>query len=351
MEGEFIKIDGSTGEGGGSIVRLSMAFSALLNKPILISNIRSNRSNPGLRTQHLIGINLIQQIFGGELEGSEVGSTQIRYSPQEDFDEVQSHISIKIDTAASIGLIIQTLQLAMVRLKKEFTIEMIGGGTYGLWAPSIDYIKHVTLSYLTYFGINFEIDVVNHGFYPKGGAKVILKLKSSEMNPKHLVHVAKREGKPEIQGISIASRHLQRAKVATRIANEAIKLFNNSGFNCDINPLYVETSSAGAGITVWTKDDFPFGSSFVSKRGFSSENVARLLVRQFMDDWKNNGMLDEYMTDQIIPFMALYPAEIITGPLSKHTTTNIWISSKFLSTKFDIKELKPNLFSICSKKM
>lgn len=349
MDENVISIDGSYGEGGGSIVRLSMAFSALLNKPIFITNIRSNRSNPGLRTQHLIGIKLIQQVFGGKLEGAAVGSTQIRYTPQKEFDEALSHISIKIDTAASIGLIIQTLQLALAKLKSEFTVEMIGGGTYGLWAPSIDYIIHITLSYLRNFGIDFEINVENHGFYPKGGAKVILKLKSNKLLSKHSVEIHKSGDDNVIQGVSIASRHLQKKEVAERTANEAIKLFNNSGFHCDINPLYVDTSSVGAGITVWTQSDFPFGSSFVSKKGLSSENVVRSLVSQFLDDWKNNGILDEYMADQIIPFMALCPTEITTGPLSKHTTTNIWISSKFLSTKFNIQEIKQNLFSISSE--
>ena len=33
-----IHIDGSYGEGGGSIVRLATAFSILLNKPIIIDN-------------------------------------------------------------------------------------------------------------------------------------------------------------------------------------------------------------------------------------------------------------------------------------------------------------------------
>ena len=348
MDENYIIIDGSYGEGGGSIVRLSMAFSALLNKPMIISNIRSKRTNPGLRTQHLIGIKLIEQIFGGNLDGGKIGSTQIKYKPQENFELLQSHISVKIDTAASIGLVIQTLQLAMVKLKKEFTVEMIGGGTYGLWAPSIDYIIHVTLTYLRYFGIDFEIEVENHGFYPKGGAKVILKLKSNKLLTKETVRITTREDNQEIQGVSIASRHLQRAKVAERTAQEAERLFTNSGFKSSINPLYVDSYSSGAGITVWTKSNFPFGSSFISKKGISSENVARLIVSQFINDWNHKGILDEYMTDQIIPFMALYPAEITTGPLSNHTTTNIWISSKFLPTVFEIKESSPDLFSIKS---
>ncbi|MDO9046026.1 MAG: RNA 3'-terminal phosphate cyclase [Methanobacteriaceae archaeon] len=44
----MIEIDGSLGEGGGSIVRISTALSALTSKPIHIFNIRAKRTKMGL---------------------------------------------------------------------------------------------------------------------------------------------------------------------------------------------------------------------------------------------------------------------------------------------------------------
>jgi RNA 3'-terminal phosphate cyclase len=48
-------IDGSQGEGGGQVLRISSALSAILCLPVKIINIRAGRSNPGLRPQHLVG--------------------------------------------------------------------------------------------------------------------------------------------------------------------------------------------------------------------------------------------------------------------------------------------------------
>ncbi|CAG2056860.1 unnamed protein product [Timema podura] len=49
------EIDGGVLEGGGQILRMALAFSALRKIPIRVHNIRAGRSNPGLRAQHLKG--------------------------------------------------------------------------------------------------------------------------------------------------------------------------------------------------------------------------------------------------------------------------------------------------------
>ncbi|MFH1420550.1 MAG: RNA 3'-terminal phosphate cyclase, partial [Candidatus Aenigmatarchaeota archaeon] len=57
---------------------------------------------------------------------------------------------------------------------------------------------------------------------------------------------------------------------------------------------------------------------------------------------KGRAPFDEYMEDQIIPFMALSSLDnkstsiIRVGHLTKHTETNIWIVEKFLPVKFEV---------------
>ena len=56
-------LDCSIGEGGGSIIRISSALAAATDTDLNLFNIRSNRSNPGLRAQHIEAINAMISLF------------------------------------------------------------------------------------------------------------------------------------------------------------------------------------------------------------------------------------------------------------------------------------------------
>ena len=48
---ELIEIDGSLHEGGGQMIRSSLALSLLFKKEFRMVNIRKNRPNPGINNQ------------------------------------------------------------------------------------------------------------------------------------------------------------------------------------------------------------------------------------------------------------------------------------------------------------
>ena len=52
-EVDALIIDGSEGEGGGQILRTSLALSVITGRSIRIEKIRARRAKPGLQPQHL----------------------------------------------------------------------------------------------------------------------------------------------------------------------------------------------------------------------------------------------------------------------------------------------------------
>ena len=52
----MIEMDGSFGEGGGQILRTSLALSLLTKQPFRLRKLRARRSKPGMRPQHLMSV-------------------------------------------------------------------------------------------------------------------------------------------------------------------------------------------------------------------------------------------------------------------------------------------------------
>jgi len=81
---------------------------------------------------------------------------------------------------------------------------------------------HVLAPQLKKIGYVFEMDLQQHGFYPKGGSNVSVTFSPiKKINPINLVDVG---DVVSINGVSIASESLRRKKVAQRQAQAAEKI-------------------------------------------------------------------------------------------------------------------------------
>src|SRR5829696_4634571 len=129
--GEYIHIDGSQGEGGGQIVRSSLALSLVTGRPFTIDNLRGCREKPGLARQHLTAVRAAAQIGGAEVEGDEVGSSSITFRPTK---LEAGDYEFAIGTAGSTTLVLQTILPALLIADgpSRITLE---GGTHNHRAP------------------------------------------------------------------------------------------------------------------------------------------------------------------------------------------------------------------------
>ena len=64
-----MEIDGAMGEGGGQVLRTSLALSLITQTPLRVVNVRAGRKRPGLRRQHVAAIEAAAQVGGGRVEG------------------------------------------------------------------------------------------------------------------------------------------------------------------------------------------------------------------------------------------------------------------------------------------
>ncbi|MBI2666782.1 hypothetical protein HYX13_04170 [Candidatus Woesearchaeota archaeon] len=180
----MITLDGSFGEGGGSLVRVALALSVFTGQSFEIKNIRSGRPQPGLKAQHLEAIQGLKRICNAQtnekspegffkVSGSEgiakkneasnpetneihLGSTELRFIPGK---LKQGTFIIDIGTAGSISLLLQAIILPCLFAPGRITLK-ITGGTCGKWQASVDYLQNILLPQLHKFVEKIELKIL-----------------------------------------------------------------------------------------------------------------------------------------------------------------------------------------------
>ncbi|HWX43589.1 MAG TPA: RNA 3'-terminal phosphate cyclase, partial [Blastocatellia bacterium] len=132
----MIAIDGSFGEGGGQILRTSLALSLVTGKPIRIVKIRAGRKQPGLLRQHLTAVNAAARVGCAEVTGDVIGSTELTFAPQ---TINPGQYSFAVGTAGSATLVLQTVLPALLLAGGPSTLTL-EGGTHNPFAPPFDFL-------------------------------------------------------------------------------------------------------------------------------------------------------------------------------------------------------------------
>jgi len=164
----MITIDGSMGEGGGQVLRSSLALSLLTSTPLRIQNIRAGRARPGLMRQHLVAVRAAAAISGAEVSGAALGSQELTFRP----GPIQAgDYRFAINSAGSTTLVFQTVLLPLLLGARAPSTLAFEGGTHNPKAPPFDYLDRVYLPLLARLGARVEVGLSSHGFYPAGGGE------------------------------------------------------------------------------------------------------------------------------------------------------------------------------------
>ena len=177
-----VDIDGSLLEGGGQIIRVTSALSAILGTPIRLDKIRAGRAKGGLGAQHAAGLRLVGQLSGASLEGDKVGSSTAEMRP--------SHLAAGgrfVADAETAGATMLMLQSALPCCcfgepgaeGGASTQLVLKGGTNVPFAPQLEYMQEVTLAALRrIFRLDVSMSLLRRGCFPRGGGEVSVEIKS-----------------------------------------------------------------------------------------------------------------------------------------------------------------------------
>lgn len=332
---DMLEIDGNYGEGGGQILRSSLSLSAILNRPIRISDIRAGRKKPGLAPQHLTSVNAVAAITNAEVIGGQLGSQTLTFRPQEiSGGNYTFNVAEIRPSAGALSLVFQSVALPLSFAKVPSTVTL-RGGTHVPWSPTVHYLQEIFIPIVTKFGFQGSIQLNRWGWYPKGGGEAIAKVQpTADWHGVQLGHRGKLQTVYSISAASNLPEHIinrQQGRIQKRLAQ----------FNLPVSIERVKGESIGQGTLVFLMAEFEnvrAGFSAIGARGKPAEQVADEACQALADFLASAAAIEPHLADQLILPIALAKGEsrFTTSYITRHLTTNIWLVQQFLPVRFEV---------------
>lgn len=327
----MLDIDGTFGEGGGQILRTSLALSLITQKPFRIRNIRGNRPRTGLRNQHLAAVRAALRVGHAEVSGDSVGSSAISFRPRE---IIAGHHHFEIGTAGSTSLVLQTVLPALLRAPSPSTL-IIEGATHNPMAPSFDFLDRAFLPSLARMGANVRATLERPGFYPAGGGRIRVEIEPVEA----------------LRGIDILERgELRRVSAKATVAGLPRKIAERelSAIHKALGLDELETEaeeldpSLGPGnIVTIVAESENVTECFLSfgRRGIRAEAVGREAAEEAREYLDSKAPIGRHLADQLLLPLALAgQGSFRTLAPTSHTRTQAEVIRWFLDVEIGMRE-------------
>lgn len=332
----MITIDGSQGEGGGQIVRSSLALSLVTGQAITIENVRARRKRPGLLRQHLTAVQAAALISGAIVEGAAIGSKRFVFEP----GLVQAGAyRFSIGSAGSTTLVCQTILPALMLTRGISSVEF-QGGTHNPFAPPYDFLERVYAPLVQQLGPIVRASDCRRGFYPAGGGSFRVYI----------------EGTEHLRSLELFDRgRLLARRVCSLVANlplhiaerECKQIATKSGWDAKQFVCEEIKDSSGPGNVVMIELQFErLTELFIAfgEVGKKAERVANEVLRAARKYLDSHVPVGPYLADQLLLPMGLaahqgQPCAFRTGPLTQHAETHIDVLKCFLAIEIDVEEV------------
>ncbi|MCW4034384.1 MAG: RNA 3'-terminal phosphate cyclase [Candidatus Bathyarchaeota archaeon] len=334
----MLEIDGSQKSGSGTILRLSVALSAIIGEPLHICNIRHKRRQPGLRPQHLESVVTAAKLCNAQTEGAQIGSSELWFTPN---SITTGEVTAEIGTAGSISMLLLTVLPICAYSKGKITVNVVNGGTDVRFAPTINYLKYVLLPTLEKMGLQASLTVKKYGYYPKGMGEATLTV--NPCSKLKALNLTEFDELNQIQGVSVCT-FLEKQQVAQRQANEAKRVLNSNGYDADIQLVNDKSNlhQKGSSIALWanTTSGSVLGADAIGELRKTSEAVGNQAAENLVKELKAEPTVDVHLADMLVPYVALADggSSFVVREVTDHIETNVWLVEQILGTTIRIKK-------------
>lgn len=327
---DAIVIDGSEGEGGGQILRSSLALSLITGRPFHLVKLRARRHKPGLLRQHLTAVRAATSVGAAKVQGDALGSQELVFAPG---PVKHGEYTFSVGSAGSVTLVLQTVIWPLLHAAGTSQLRF-EGGTHNPMAPPFEFIDEVFLPLLRRMGAQVQARLERVGFYPAGGGCFTATITGGQpVVPLHWHErgkLVRRRARAIYANLpkSIADRELR--AVQNLLGWERSELRS------------IEVESAGPGNALMLSVECEHGNELFSAFGekrISAEQVAARVVKELREHMESDAPVGPHLADQLlIPLALAGGGSFRSYALTQHTLTNMDVVSRFLPARFEVSD-------------
>ncbi|MDZ7813936.1 MAG: RNA 3'-terminal phosphate cyclase [Ideonella sp.] len=333
QEQKSIELDGSTGEGGGQILRSALALSMCTGQPFVLRNIRARRPKPGLMRQHLTCVLAAQEICSAQAQGAELNASTLHFAP----GPVQAgDYRFCVGSAGSCTLVLQTVWPALMQAAAPSTL-LLSGGTHNPMAPPAHFLQRSYMPLLARLGARSTLTLRRMGFYPAGGGELEVSIEpASALQPFDLLTRGERlqayaECLAPALPRNVAHRELEAVGLAMGWPQEQL-----------LQPVLRANEGPGNALMLtFAYEQLTEVFTEFGGKGISAEEVAARVVQQARHYLASTAALGPFLADQWALPLALavqrsgQAAAYTCTELSDHARTNFEVIERFLPVRFE----------------
>jgi RNA 3'-terminal phosphate cyclase (ATP) len=321
----MLELDGSAG--GGQLLRTALTLSAITGQPFRMEHVRGDRPEPGLKSQHLVAVELLADICDAEVSDVAVGTDEVTFEPG---PVDPGRYEVDVGTAGSVTLVFDAVLPLALADAGPISVTATGG-TDVKWSPPMDFHRRVKLPLLRAWGLHGVLDRHRVGFYPAGGGRATLYLAPSDPGPLELVERGDLLG---VRVYSTAAEDLRDADVADRQAAAAVEGLDPTEVPVtERTTTYVESDSPGSALVVVLDfEGTTAGFTALGERGLPSEDVGEAAAEAALDFWQGAGQgsaVDPHLADQVVPLLALAGGQVTIPEVTDHVASAVDLVDAF----------------------
>jgi RNA 3'-terminal phosphate cyclase (ATP) len=338
----MITIDGSQGEGGGQILRTSLALALITGEAIRLENIRAGRKKPGLLNQHLTAVNAAATISHAQVAGAVLGSPMLEFQPGA---VLPGDYRFAVGTAGSATLVLQTILPPLLTAAERSSLTL-AGGTHNPAAPPFDFLQRCFAPQIERMGPRIELQLHRPGFYPAGGGSF-----QARIEPVKRLAVVDLSTRGKVQ---VRWARAIVSKLPASIGEREIAVVRGElGWAEDECTVESAANPAGPGNVLLLELQAEHVTAMFtgfSERGRPAEEVARQAVAA-AKAWLDAGVpVDEHLADQLLLPMALAGGgSFRTVKPTPHSTTNADVIQRFLPVAIHFEAESATLWRVTIK--